>query len=264
MKCAFHPKVDAVGSCVRCRRSVCADCQVIWAQKLYCKGCVDELVGAGVTSSAERALSREERVASAGSTERSSPRSTTHRPTSPPEAGSGTSPTMPERVGWRTRDGIIPLVLSIVGLCVLVVVWPGGSTSSPTSDSPAPSESIPVTQPDDSGPPPVTEPEDSESIPLTAPDDSFVVWDDNSEWSDWTSITISGSVTNTHDKWSIKDAKIEVRKFDENEKLVGTTTVHVVPSTISPGGEGTYYKKLVVPSSCELFDGGLSWHWVAP
>ncbi len=41
MKCAYHPVVDAVGTCVNCGRSVCAECKVVLDGKIYCKPCAD-------------------------------------------------------------------------------------------------------------------------------------------------------------------------------------------------------------------------------
>ena len=115
---------------------------------------------------------------------------------------------------------------------------------------------IPLTGPVSSPP--------SHSVPLTAPDDSFVAWDDSTSWTDWTTITISGSVTNTHDKWSIEDITIEIEKLDKYNKTIGKSAVSVSPSTIPPGGKGTYYKKLIVSSSCEDVNLGLYWRWVPP
>lgn len=42
-KCDYHPEVDAVGGCVRCQQFICAECQVKWEGKVYCKNCYDEL-----------------------------------------------------------------------------------------------------------------------------------------------------------------------------------------------------------------------------
>lgn len=42
-KCEYHPEVDAVGVCSRCQRFICAECQVTWEGKVYCKNCYDEL-----------------------------------------------------------------------------------------------------------------------------------------------------------------------------------------------------------------------------
>jgi len=45
MKCARHPQADAIGGCIRCEQLVCTECKIIWLGRVYCKFCVDELVG---------------------------------------------------------------------------------------------------------------------------------------------------------------------------------------------------------------------------
>lgn len=43
MKCAQHPEADALGMCVSCGRTVCADCRLMLANKTYCQACADEI-----------------------------------------------------------------------------------------------------------------------------------------------------------------------------------------------------------------------------
>lgn len=43
MKCAYHPEVDAMGSCVSCGRLVCEACETTLGGKLYCQPCADHV-----------------------------------------------------------------------------------------------------------------------------------------------------------------------------------------------------------------------------
>jgi DNA-directed RNA polymerase subunit RPC12/RpoP len=44
IRCAYHPDNDATGICVNCGRFICAKCQVILSDKIYCNHCVSKLV----------------------------------------------------------------------------------------------------------------------------------------------------------------------------------------------------------------------------
>lgn len=43
MKCEYHPEVDAVGTCVNCKKAVCRECKVILSGETYCNPCADKL-----------------------------------------------------------------------------------------------------------------------------------------------------------------------------------------------------------------------------
>lgn len=43
MKCAYHPDVDAIGTCVNCGRGVCVECKTLLGGKIYCQPCADEV-----------------------------------------------------------------------------------------------------------------------------------------------------------------------------------------------------------------------------
>ncbi|TET39210.1 MAG: TM2 domain-containing protein [Dehalococcoidia bacterium] len=43
MKCAYHPEVDAVGSCVNCGKMICTECTVPLGGKSYCEACAGEV-----------------------------------------------------------------------------------------------------------------------------------------------------------------------------------------------------------------------------
>jgi len=45
MKCNYHPKVDAIGECIKCHEPVCVECKVGWEETTYCTRCVDEILG---------------------------------------------------------------------------------------------------------------------------------------------------------------------------------------------------------------------------
>jgi hypothetical protein len=44
MKCAYHPKAEAVGRCVSCGRLVCAECKVELEGRIYCNPCANEII----------------------------------------------------------------------------------------------------------------------------------------------------------------------------------------------------------------------------
>ena len=43
MKCAYHPDVDAVGTCVKCGRMICAEFRVTLGGRFHCQSCADEV-----------------------------------------------------------------------------------------------------------------------------------------------------------------------------------------------------------------------------
>ena len=43
MKCAYHPEVDAIGSCVNCGKLICAECRTTLGGKIYCQPCADTI-----------------------------------------------------------------------------------------------------------------------------------------------------------------------------------------------------------------------------
>jgi hypothetical protein len=43
MKCTNHPEVDATGTCVKCGKNLCIDCQRELHNKTYCQPCADEM-----------------------------------------------------------------------------------------------------------------------------------------------------------------------------------------------------------------------------
>ena len=43
MNCAYHPEVDAVGTCVNCGRPVCAECKTVLGEKIHCNPCAEKL-----------------------------------------------------------------------------------------------------------------------------------------------------------------------------------------------------------------------------
>ena len=42
MNCYYHPERDAVGVCVTCGRAVCAECKVVFGDKIHCNECADK------------------------------------------------------------------------------------------------------------------------------------------------------------------------------------------------------------------------------
>jgi hypothetical protein len=101
---------------------------------------------------------------------------------------------------------------------------------------------------------------------LTPPSESFVVFDDNSFWKDEIAsiLSVSGTVSNTHTEWSIKNIVIKIEAVDEAGKLIKTYDVSVVPSKILPGGKGAYSAELQLPYSCASANPYMEWEWVPP
>jgi hypothetical protein len=101
---------------------------------------------------------------------------------------------------------------------------------------------------------------------LTSPSDSFVVVDDNSFWEDEMAsiLSASGTVSNAHAEWSIKNVVIKIEAVDEAGKLIKAYDVSVVPSKIPPGGKGTYSARLQLPYSCTSANPSVTWEWVPP
>lgn len=100
--------------------------------------------------------------------------------------------------------------------------------------------------------------------PPIQPDDSFVKWDDSSGWTTQSTITITGSVKNTHQEWSITSVRIEVEMLDKYSKVIQRVTVTVSPSTIPPGGTGKYYQVITAAPACESGNTVIHWVWTPP
>jgi len=100
---------------------------------------------------------------------------------------------------------------------------------------------------------------------LTPPSDSFIVSEGDLVWEDEIKsiLSASGTITNTHSEWSIKNVKIEVYAIDEEDNVMETYEVLVIPSTISPGGKGVFSQRLQLPYSCVAADSAIVWEWVA-
>jgi len=101
---------------------------------------------------------------------------------------------------------------------------------------------------------------------ITPPSDSFVVCDDNSFWEDETLsiLRASGTVTNTHSAWSIKNVKINIEAIDATNNVMKSYEVSVAPNTIRPGGKGTYSARLQLPLACTSAKSSVVWEWVPP
>lgn len=145
------------------------------------------------------------------------------------------------RLGYLTAIFTIMAALSFTGLYIFGVI-PGQSTSSTT----------PMTQPQ------ITTPK---YTPLITPSDSTVKWDDSTEWTSTSTITASGTITNTDSKWYMTDVRIDVEMQDSKGTLIQKVSVLVVPSTISPGGIATYYKPVTAPAACKYGKTHIYWKW---
>jgi hypothetical protein len=101
-------------------------------------------------------------------------------------------------------------------------------------------------------------------MPLIPPSDSYVKWDDSSGWTTASTITVTGSVRNSHDTWSMTSVRIEIKILDKYSKVIEQSTVTVSPSTIPPGGTGRYYQVITAPSASENGETAIRWIWTAP
>lgn len=157
------------------------------------------------------------------------------------------------------RLGFIAIVIAVLAIYGFAgyAIFSGPPETSTTIESP-PSQPAPTTVPQ---PTPVTP---SPRVPLIPPDNSFVKWQDSSGWTVETAVTISGSVTNTHNDWSITDVRIEMEMVDKYGKVIQQATVAVSPSTIPPGRKGEYYQVVKVTSACESGNTAIYWVWSPP
>ena len=154
----------------------------------------------------------------------------------------------PARVS-RFRFGYFATVAAVIALYIIVgnAIFGGSSETSGAGES-SPVQTVPVTLP---GNTPIPSPKPA---PLISPSDSFIKWEDSSGWFTETSVEISGSVRNTHNEWSITNARVEMEMLDKHGNVIQQDSIAVSPSTIPPGGKGEYSEIIRVSSSCE--DGG--------
>lgn len=47
MKCTFHPEAEAIGTCIRCGKPVCATCCTVAGGRVYCPSCVTSVFAVG-------------------------------------------------------------------------------------------------------------------------------------------------------------------------------------------------------------------------
>jgi len=48
MKCAYHPEIDAVTTCVSCGKDVCILCKTLVGEQIYCQPCADAISAKGL------------------------------------------------------------------------------------------------------------------------------------------------------------------------------------------------------------------------
>ena len=172
------------------------------------------------------------------------------------------------------RLGYLSVVFAIMGIYVIAgIALFGGSSDTATTKPPpiqprpaTPSQTTPATTPRTTPattpqPTPVTPPK---RTPLIPPDKSFVKWDDSSGWTTKSTMTITGSVKNTHHEWSMTSVRIEVEMLDKYSKVIQRVTVNVSPSTIPPGGTGKYYQVITVDPASESGEKVIYWAWSPP
>ena len=164
----------------------------------------------------------------------------------------------PARTG-EFRLGYLAVVFAVLGMYIIAGAAMFGGTSTPSTYTPPPNSQPATSSP--SQPPVSTSPQSAPSIP---PSDSYVEWDDSSGWTTGSTITVTGSVRNTHDTWSMTSVMIEVEMKDKYSNVVKKSTVIVSPSTIPPGGIGRYYQVLNAPAAAEDGDTAVRWIWTPP
>jgi hypothetical protein len=102
---------------------------------------------------------------------------------------------------------------------------------------------------------------------LELPSEDYIsVLDDETYWENEEAsiLLLSGTVVNTHNKWSIKDVQIMVEGKDDSGQVIKTLYVSLTPQTLNPGERGTYFSRLTFPYSCTNADPTLIWEWVPP
>jgi hypothetical protein len=101
---------------------------------------------------------------------------------------------------------------------------------------------------------------------LTPPSEDFILDDGDTVWIDETSglVRVSGTITNAHSEWSIKNVHIELEATDTDGNIVKTHKIPVVPDELNPGEKGIYSKIVQVPDSCVYVQPILRWMWEPP
>jgi len=100
------------------------------------------------------------------------------------------------------------------------------------------------------------------------PSASYVLWEDASthvpKGRAGNFLIAKGTVTNTHDSWSIEDVRIEVKMINNEDYEIGRRDMLVEPSYIPPGDRGDYNEEIQLPSHCDSVDLHALWEWVPP
>ena len=168
-------------------------------------------------------------------------------------------PAVPPVKVERLRLGYLTIVFAILGVYAVAGVAMFGGTSAPSTytppSSPQPVRGVPSRLPIAPSP---------QRTPLIRPSNSDVKWDDSSDWTTASTFTVTGSVRNTHDAWSMTSVRIEVEIMDKNKTVVQQSTVTVSPSTIPPGGTGRYHQVITTPRASESGNTGIRWTWTPP
>ncbi|WP_298525511.1 ATPase [uncultured Methanobrevibacter sp.] len=60
MACHYHPEREATDICAICGKEICKECGLEIAGKIYCKDCLEKIVGLGVASSAQETVAEPE------------------------------------------------------------------------------------------------------------------------------------------------------------------------------------------------------------
>lgn len=98
----------------------------------------------------------------------------------------------------------------------------------------------------------------------SVPDDSYIDTHDRSEWINYNTVKIIGTINNDHSTWSIQNVKIEAKALDIHDKVIKIFDIQVIPDNLAPGESGSYNQMISVSSSCEDVETFVGWEWVSP
>ncbi|MGH2449711.1 MAG: FxLYD domain-containing protein [Candidatus Limnocylindria bacterium] len=112
-------------------------------------------------------------------------------------------------------------------------------------------------------------PERTEAVPAspspaagqpTAPPSDLIRWETNPIRRTSTGARVfSGMVTNTDDRWSIRNVQLELKLLDGNGELIETLFAEVQP--LNPGDRGDYTIAVPPELEFELSNLRLTWDW---
>jgi hypothetical protein len=103
-------------------------------------------------------------------------------------------------------------------------------------------------------------PQPSDPSVVTAPPSSAIEWKPNPIRRTPSGVSLfSGTVTNTNDRWSVKDVLVELKLVDANGNVIQVLYGHI--QDLRPGDKGDYTISIPANVKFELSNLRLMWTW---